>query len=59
MSKKNNNPHEIILVVMKKEMSVEKYYLLLNKMRKEGFKGWRIQGYELGFYQGEKASKEI
>ncbi|CVK17192.1 hypothetical protein Ga0061079_1207 [Apibacter mensalis] len=60
MSKKRyKNPNEIILVVMKKEMSIEKYYLLLEKMRKDGFKGWRIQGYELGFYQEDKGYKEI
>jgi hypothetical protein len=53
-----HNSDEVIEVVIKKKMTARDYYVLLEKMRKEGFKGWSCQGYELGYYQGEKARKE-
>ncbi|TWP28454.1 hypothetical protein ETU09_05890 [Apibacter muscae] len=53
------NQEEVIEVVMKKNMTIKDYYELLKKLRKDGFKGWSIQGYEIGYYQGNKASIKV
>lgn len=53
------DPNEEIEVVMKKNMTRKEYYQHLDNLRKKGFKGWSCQGYEKGYYQGEKASIKV
>lgn len=53
------NPDEEITVVMTKEMSMKNYLSLMEKLRKDGFKGWNCQGYQTGFYYGYKGYLEV
>lgn len=57
--KSKTNPYEVIEVVMKKNMTLHEYEKLLQKLRKNGFKGWSCQGYQLGFYQGNKGQEKV
>lgn len=49
-------PEEIIEVVMRKQMTLVKYYAMLEKAKKQG---WQIKAYQTDFYNGDNIKIEI